>query len=159
TDIYSVDLRGTATAIVAKSVQSVTSVGVQLADTRLAGQTAYVSGLTPTNLTLNGATAPAVTQAATRQATLGGYVEEQLGFNDRLFLVGAVRVDAASGFGRTYSVATYPKASISWLALAGGATTLRLRGAFGVSGVQPTNGASQLAYTYTSVYLGGTTQS
>ena len=36
---------------------------------------------------------------------------------------------------------------MSWLALTGGATTVRLRGAFGESGVQPPNGAAQLLLT------------
>src|SRR6202035_2487672 len=103
--------------------------------------------LTATNLTLNGATGPGVTQLGTRQATLGGYGEEELSIEDRLFLTGALRIDAGSGVGGAYSTAAYPKASVSWLALSNGRTTARVRGAFGESGVQPLNGAALQLYT------------
>ena len=95
-----------------------------------------------------------MTQLGTRQATLGGYGEEQLSLSDRLFLTGALRIDAASGFGGAYSIAAYPKASVSWLALNQGPTTVRVRGAFGESGVQPMNGAALQLYTPAVATLG-----
>lgn len=149
TDIYTVDLRGSATASLASGVRAVTSVGLQLADTRQQGVTAMAIGVTATNFTLNGSVSPVVTQLGNRQATLGGYGEEQLGFADRLFLTGAIRVDAASGFGQAYSTAAYPKASLSWLAISTEPTSVRLRAAFGKSGVQPPNGAALQLYAPT----------
>jgi TonB-linked SusC/RagA family outer membrane protein len=157
TDVYSVDVRGTATASLLRGVRAVTSGGVQMVDTRLVGQSAYATGITATNLTLNGATGPIVAQQATRQATLGGYGEEEVSFADRLFLTGALRIDAGSGFGRAFATAAYPKASVSWLAINQGPTTVRVRGAFGESGLQPTNGAALQLYAPTVSYLGGTT--
>jgi TonB-linked SusC/RagA family outer membrane protein len=159
TDVYSADLRATATAALTTGVRAVTSAGLQLADTRTAGQSASTTNISTTNLSLDGATTPLVNQVGIRQATLGGYGEEQLGFDERLFLTGAVRVDGASGFGRDYSVAIYPKASVSWLAISGDATTLRLRGAFGESGVQPTSGAALQLFQTGQGYIGGTTVS
>jgi TonB-linked SusC/RagA family outer membrane protein len=155
TDIYSVDVRGTATTGIGRSVLSATSVGLQMVDSRIAGQTAVANNITATNLTLNGSTNPTVTQLGTRQATLGGYGEEQVTILDRLFLTGALRIDAASGFGAAYNVATYPKASVSWLAVNSGATTVRVRGAFGESGVQPLNGAALRLFAPKVVYAGG----
>ncbi len=157
TDVYSVDLRSTATVSLVRGIRSVTSGGVQLVDTRTAGQTASTIGVTATNLTLNGATGSTVAQLADRQATLGGYAEEELSLADRLFLTGALRIDAGSGFGRAYSTAAYPKASGSWVALNQGPMTMRLRGAFGESGVQPMNGAAATLYAPSVAYLGGTT--
>jgi TonB-linked SusC/RagA family outer membrane protein len=154
TNVYSVDLRGTATASLTHSLRATTTGGLQMVDTRMAGQTARTDPITTTNLTLNGATAPQVSQLGTRQATLGGYGEEQLSLSDRLFLTGALRIDAGSGFGGAYSVAAYPKASVSWLALNQGGTTVRVRGAFGESGVQPMNGAALQLYTETIASLG-----
>jgi TonB-dependent SusC/RagA subfamily outer membrane receptor len=159
TDVYSVDLRGTATASLGRGVRAVTSGGLQMVDTRTVGQTASVTGITATNLTLNGATGATVAQEANRQATLGGYGEEQLSFADRLFLTGALRIDAASGFGGAFATAAYPKASVSWLAINQGPTTVRVRGAFGESGAQPLNGAALQLFTPTVSYLGGTTVS
>lgn len=75
--------------------------------------------------------------------TLGSYVEQTVGFNHRLFLTGALRIDGASNFGQKYQSAVYPKASVSWLASEEpflprlpGLDELRLRYAFGVSGRQ-----------------------
>ncbi len=154
-DIYTFDVRGSATAVVGHVGRSVTSIGLQLADTRLQGTTATAIGVTATNFTLNGSVNPLVTQLGNRQATLGGYGEEQFGLWDRLFLTGALRVDAGSGFGNAYSTAVYPKASVSWLALDNGPTTLRVRGAFGESGVQPPNGAALELYAPAVVGLNG----
>ncbi len=156
TDVYSLDLRGTATVSLASSLRAVTSVGLQEVDTRTVGQSASVTGITVTNLTVNGAAGPTAQQVANRQATLGGYGEEQFGIADRLFVTGALRVDAGSSFGRSYTVATYPKASMSWLAVNHAGTTARVRGAFGEAGVQPTNGAALPLYAPSVAYLGGT---
>ena len=41
--------------------------------------------------------------------TLGSFVQEQLGWRDRVFLTGAVRVDNNSAFGKDVNLVTYPK--------------------------------------------------
>jgi TonB-linked SusC/RagA family outer membrane protein len=156
TDVYSTDLRSTITVPIARGVRSLTSLGAQSVDTRIVGQSG-VNSITQTNLTLDGGTSPNISEQGSRQATLGAYAEEQVGFADRLFLTGAIRVDAASGFGAAYNAAAYPKASVSWLAVSDGPTTVRLRGAFGESGVQPANGAALLLFTPGMSYIGGTT--
>ncbi|MGE0554617.1 MAG: TonB-dependent receptor [Gemmatimonadales bacterium] len=92
-----------------------------------------------------------VSAAATRDAgedivennTVGLYLQEQLAINDRLFLVGALRADDNSAFGSNFDVATYPKASVSWVISdepfwnLGFLGTTKLRAAYGVSGQQP----------------------
>jgi TonB-linked SusC/RagA family outer membrane protein len=159
TDLYSADFRASATAPITSTIRAVTSVGIQMRDTRTAGQTGTAQHLTPTNLTLNGAASPSIAQIGSRSATLGGYGEEQFSFSDRLFLTGALRIDAGSGFGYAYHTAAYPKVSGSWLAVQDGQTSVRLRTAFGESGVQPNNGASLQLYVPTTAYLNGTTVS
>lgn len=76
--------------------------------------------------------------------TLGSYVEQMFGLNDRLFVTGAIRADGSSSFGNDYSAATYPKLGVSWVASEEpfmphipGLDNLRLRYAFGASGQQP----------------------
>jgi TonB-linked SusC/RagA family outer membrane protein len=155
TDIYTVDFRTAATAQLTKSVRSLTSVGVQLVDNRQEATYAQSTNTSLTNPTLTGATSLSTIQTGTRQATLGGYIEEQIGLWDRLYLTGALRIDDGSGFGSGYSSVTYPKASVSWLALTDGANTLRLRGAFGESGIQPPNGAAQELFTSVLGYYNG----
>jgi TonB-dependent SusC/RagA subfamily outer membrane receptor len=146
TDIYSGDIRASATSWLSPRVRSVTSFGAQFANTRTRGINGSADGLAPGNLSLNGAAGPSVHQTGDETATLGGYTEEQIALADRFFLAGALRLDAGSGFGNAYNAIVYPKASISWLALGRHDMTLRLRSAFGESGVQPSNGAALQLY-------------
>ncbi|MEP6619965.1 MAG: SusC/RagA family TonB-linked outer membrane protein [bacterium] len=76
--------------------------------------------------------------------TLGYYVDESFAFRDRLFLTLAARTDQNSAFGTSFQRVIYPKTGLSyiisdesffpkfsWL------NYMRLRGAYGASGVQP----------------------
>src|SRR5690606_37795487 len=82
---------------------------------------------------------------STVEGVVGGtYLEETVGWKDRLFFTGAVRVDGASSFGSGFHAALYPKASVSWLLSEEpfwphlpAVSSLRLRAAYGESGVQP----------------------
>jgi TonB-linked SusC/RagA family outer membrane protein len=83
-------------------------------------------------------------QQPTAVKTLGLYVQEQLGLRDRLFLTAAVRTDQNSAFGTNFQSVYYPKASLSWLLSDESffphfrwLNQLRVRGAYGASGVQP----------------------
>lgn len=73
----------------------------------------------------------------------GFYVQEQVGWNDRLFLTGAVRFDESSTFGAEAPAATYPKVSGTWVISEesfwnfDAINLLRLRGAWGQAGRQP----------------------
>jgi TonB-linked SusC/RagA family outer membrane protein len=78
--------------------------------------------------------------------TLGYYLQEQVGWKDRLYLTGAARVDNNSSFGKDVKWVGYPKASLSYVAseepsirakLPSAINSLRLRAAFGASGQQP----------------------
>jgi TonB-linked SusC/RagA family outer membrane protein len=78
--------------------------------------------------------------------TLGYYVQQQFGWQDRLFVTGAVRVDNNSSFGKDIKWVTYPKASISWVLneepmvkdrMPGFINTFKFRAAYGQSGTQP----------------------
>jgi TonB-linked SusC/RagA family outer membrane protein len=151
TDIYSADLRASATATLSSAVRAVTTVGGNMRDTRQGSLEGYAADLAANNMSLVGAPFTYVHQTGSRSATLGGYVEEQLQLFDRLFVTGALRADGASGFGGDYQVAVYPKVSVSWLAVQHGGSTVRLRGAFGASGQQPYNGLTQQLFTPVSV--------
>jgi hypothetical protein len=92
--------------------------------------------------------------------TLGGYIEQHLALNDRLFLTGAVRSDRNSAFGADFKTVFYPKFSASWvlsdeswMPSAEWLTQLRLRTAYGASGVQPGTTAAVEFFT-TAQYVG-----
>ena len=83
-------------------------------------------------------------QSTTYTKTLGMFIEEALAFNDRLFVTGAVRSDQNSAFGTNFQNVAYPKLSASWVVsdepwfrAFRGLNSLRLRAAYGTSGVQP----------------------
>ena len=84
--------------------------------------------------------------------TAGFYVQEELSWQDRIFLTGAVRADDNSAFGSTFDLQYYPKVSGSWVLSEesfwgfDAVNSLRLRGAWGKSGRQPSTFASQTLY-------------
>jgi TonB-dependent SusC/RagA subfamily outer membrane receptor len=86
--------------------------------------------------------------------TVGLYVQEQLSWKDRLFLIGAVRGDDNSAFGVNYDFVVYPKFSASWVMSdepffphnSSLFSALKLRGAWGKAGQQPNAFAAAQTY-------------
>jgi outer membrane receptor protein involved in Fe transport len=84
------------------------------------------------------------TQAGDESITLGTYVEQVLSYADRVFLTVGGRYDGNSAFGSDFSGVLYPKVGLSWVVSDEGffpelgfVNSLRLRGTYGSSGVQP----------------------
>src|SRR5687768_10766729 len=86
-------------------------------------------------------------------ATLGFFLQEQVGWRNRLFLVAAMRADDNSAFGRNFDRVYYPKFSASWVLSEEPFFTfpivdqLKLRAAYGESGKQPTTFSALQTYT------------
>ena len=78
-----------------------------------------------------------------RVTQLGGYLQDQVGWNDWVFATVGGRWDANSAFGTEFETAFYPKASISIVPSQGldwrndTFSTFRVRAALGRSGLQP----------------------
>ncbi|HSM04735.1 MAG TPA: SusC/RagA family TonB-linked outer membrane protein [Longimicrobiales bacterium] len=143
-----VDYVGTVDLDVASSITSSTSLGVQYYRRHvefLGAQGNEFAG--PGLVTIDAAaTRPYAGSDYFDNNTLGFYLQEVIGFNDRLFLTGAVRVDNNSAFGSELDFVTYPKASLSWVlseepavegAIPSFLNTFKLRLAYGQSGTQP----------------------
>jgi TonB-linked SusC/RagA family outer membrane protein len=158
-DVYSADLRASVTTVISPTLRSMTSVGGQFVKTISQGISATARGLSQTNFTIDGAVGPLIQQTGTQAATLGGYIDEQLSLAERVFFSAALRADAGSGFGSDYNSALYPKASVSWLVAQHGENSVRLRGAYGESGVQPPPGAALQIYTPQVGWLNGSATS
>ena len=85
--------------------------------------------------------------------TLGVYVQQQFGWQGRLFLTGAVRADDNSAFGTDFDAAIYPKVSTTWVMHEEPFWNLdfvnqfRVRAAWGQAGQQPDAFASSRLYT------------
>jgi hypothetical protein len=84
--------------------------------------------------------------------SLGLYVQEQLGWNDRVFITGALRFDDNSTFGNSFDPLIYPKLSGTWTVSdeafwgVGFVDQLRVRGAWGKAGQQPNTFAGVNTY-------------
>lgn len=82
-------------------------------------------------------------QSLTANASLGFYVQEQIGWKDRRYLTLALRSDDNSAFGSDFDRVYYPKASLSWVVSEepfwnlNFVNSLRLRAAYGETGAQP----------------------
>lgn len=76
-------------------------------------------------------------------ATVGVFAQQQFAWRNRLFLTAAVRADDNSAFGENFDLVYYPKASASWVVSeepfynVPWMSALRLRAAYGLSGLQP----------------------
>ena len=101
--------------------------------------------------------------------SVGYYVQEQIGFKERLYLTGAVRADDHSSFGTNFDIVVYPKFSFSYIASeepmlrgfldAARVSTFKLRGAWGQAGRAPTAFSAPQTYTVNNVTLGTNTGS
>ncbi|MFI5257100.1 MAG: SusC/RagA family TonB-linked outer membrane protein [Gemmatimonadales bacterium] len=148
TNFYTYTANGSATAThqLTELLQSNSTIGVQFNRSIFDENFASGSQLSP------GGTTVSQTAASTRSAgestdetrTLGAFVEEHLAFRDRLFVTGGVRSDRNSAFGANFKTVFYPKVAVSWVASDESffpkyswLNQLRLRTAYGASGVQP----------------------
>jgi TonB-linked SusC/RagA family outer membrane protein len=88
----------------------------------------------------------------TENKSLGFYVQEELSWNNRVFLTAAMRFDDNSAFGSEFDLEKYPKVAATWVVSEEGfwnfetLNSLRLRGALGKAGRQPDTFAGTNVY-------------
>jgi TonB-linked SusC/RagA family outer membrane protein len=141
---YSFSAAATATRRLAESIESKTTAGLQYGRILFDRNGAFGKFLAPGTVTLSEAGQQEVEEATTESRTLGGYIEQSFSFRDRLFVTGAVRSDRNSAFGADFETVFYPKLAVSWVISdesffprSSFVDQLRLRTAYGASGVQP----------------------
>jgi TonB-linked SusC/RagA family outer membrane protein len=95
--------------------------------------------------------------------TIGGYVSTEVGWRERVFFSAALRGDDNSAFGIDFGgVVTYPSAMASWVIgeeewfpRVGFLSALRLRAAYGESGLRPGFRDAETLYSAVAVARGG----
>ncbi len=122
------------------------------------------SGLPAGATSGNGAKTQSMRDNRDERSTAGMYIETMLGFADRLYLPLSLRFDAGSGLGAKVRP-TYPRISPSFLIsdlpafrsipVIGRLETVRLRTAYGQSGVQPAVSAKLRTYTQVARIIDG----
>ena len=153
-----------------KSIQSTTSFGAQVVANKFEQISATGIGIGAVDVTrvdlLQRSTGG---EQFSENNSVGYYVQEQVGLNDRLYLTGAVRADDHSSFGKDFDIVVYPKLSLSYVASeepslrkfldAARVSTLKLRGAWGQAGTAPSAFSATQTYTVSRVTLGTNTGS
>ncbi|GMR12198.1 MAG: TonB-dependent receptor [Gemmatimonadota bacterium] len=93
--------------------------------------------------------------------TIGFYGVQEFQFNDRLFVTASARADDNSAFGANFGLQWYPNASVSWVVSEEDffdiewIPELRVRGAFGTSGLRPNFRQAVTLFSPNSVRVGG----
>ena len=141
---YTVDVNASGNYTLTPTLSSKTTAGIQFLKEFNFGVTASGNILPPGGKTVSGGAIRNAGEATAETVTLGAYVEQVLGYKDRLFVTGALRTDDNSAFGRDFSAVYYPKAQASWVISdepffprSFPVNNLRFRAAYGASGQQP----------------------
>lgn len=143
---YSVDLGATATKSFWGDYNSKTTVGAQWNRDGRFVTFNQAEILPPGGSTIDAGAQKSSGEQTSEFVTYGTYIEQQIGWKDKIFVTGAVRRDQNSAFGKDFGAAVYPKATLSWVAIDNGGAkwfnNFRPRLAWGVSGQQPDANAS-----------------
>jgi TonB-linked SusC/RagA family outer membrane protein len=127
-------------------VVSTTSTGVSYTRDEYHDTRGFGVGVVPGTRSLSGTTRQySVSENTSDNVLFGSFVSQQFGFNDRIFVTGALRGDQNSAFGTDIGFVVYPSASASWVIseepffpTSHALSSLRLRTAYGRSGLRPT---------------------
>ena len=142
---YTANFSGIATFQPFENLTSSTTIGSQYAQSSSTGTYAYGEELTGGISSVGGVAARlALDERTIENKTFGGIVSEELGWRDRLFFTAAARGDKNSAFGANLGTVVYPAASLSYVISEEPywpsnpvVSTLRLRTAYGESGLRP----------------------
>lgn len=139
-----VDLSGSLDLDLSPDVTSVTTGGLQYFRHFIEGTIAVGTGLVPGSESISAASESESSEFASATRSLGLFLEERIGFRQRLFLTAGVRADDNSTFGSSLDPVLYPRLGASWIVSAenwfpggGPVDELRVRAAWGASGLEP----------------------
>ena len=133
--------------------------GFNFTEQKVRTTAATANGLAPVGDLVGAGSVFAAGQTEIKLRTLGFYGQQEVAWNDKLFLTGAVRYDASSTFAPSERWQVFPKFSASYVAIgnrSGMLNNLRLRSALGWAGSQPgiVNAYSQYI-TYDNIPFAG----
>ena len=142
--IYTVDYTGNLDFDLSESFTSATSAGFQYLLKQYKDTRAYGYGFSsPLHRLVNQAATTDASDYESQTASLGMFLQQQVGWRDRVFLTGAVRMDNNSVFGEEIEQIFYPKVMGSWVLSEeeffpyAFVEQLRLRFAYGQAGSAP----------------------
>jgi TonB-linked SusC/RagA family outer membrane protein len=141
---YTAGIGTTASRQLGPELESRSTIGVHYSRATFSRNGATATLLSPGGVTVNSGANRSSNESNSETRTLGAYVEQRLGYQDKLFLAGALRSDRNSAFGADFKTVFYPALSASYVIseepffpATAAVSQLRLRLAYGASGVQP----------------------
>lgn len=160
---YTGNFSGTADFRLSPTISASTTAGMQYTKDVLNEVDASGRKLVGGTNSLAGVVVPTVGENTDEFVTLGFYGQQQISFNDRLFITAALRGDDNSAFGANFNFITYPKISGSWVISdehffphPSWLSSFRLRAAWGKSGRQPGPNDALQFFTPVAVAATGT---
>lgn len=157
----SVDLRSVLSHALSASVTTETAVGGQLNHESNYRVFAQGEEFPAPGVSTVGAGARTIgTETRVTEVNAGLFLQETLGLMDKLFLTGGVRLDGNSAFGEEFVTQLYPKASVAYNISEEGfwptalIPSLKLRVAWGTSGLAPAQFAADRTYLAVSALEG-----
>jgi TonB-linked SusC/RagA family outer membrane protein len=156
-------LSGTAQLALNRFTVSTTSLGTSYYRDEYHDTRGYGVGVVPGTRSLSGTTRQfAVSENTSDNVLVGAFVQQQFGFNDRIFLTGALRGDQNSAFGTDIGFIVYPSMSGSWVISEESffpeldvLSSFRLRSSIGRSGLRPQFRDAAVFFTPTPTRVGG----
>lgn len=152
--VLSLDYDVTATASLSEEIVSNTSLGIQYVGRQARRTQAIGQGLgTGVQRSVSAAAITSGSYSFSEVRSLGMYLQEQIGWRDRLFGTAAVRMDNHSAFGSDIEAVLYPKISLSYVISEEDyfnvpvLSDLRLRAAWGQAGNAPNVYSADRRYT------------
>ncbi len=152
--VFTLDYGTSATFELPRDIRSTTSVGFQAY--RFQRTTLEAEGrqfAAPVLTTVSSGAVRTGDESFEENATVGVFIQQQFDWRNRVFITGAVRGDDNSAFGAEYEAAIYPKLSGTWVMHEEEffnvpfVSQLRLRGAWGAAGQQPSTFAAVRLYS------------
>ncbi len=109
------DLNATYSKNIRDNIKSTTSAGFSWQSDETNLRSISGTGLALGVKTTNGAASVSTNENRSERSFWGGFLQQTFGFNNKLFLTGAIRLDGSSVFGEDERNQFYPKASMSYL--------------------------------------------
>ncbi|HTE20270.1 MAG TPA: TonB-dependent receptor, partial [Armatimonadota bacterium] len=157
------DVTANLVSILGSSLELASTAGFRYTADRTNTIRAGAENLPPGQETVGGATQFA-SQTITEFRTVGGFLQERLAIADRLFLTGALNMEASSAFGPDERWQLFPRVGASWVVdqmpfwegnpLASSVSSLRVRASYGQTGGQPP-AAYGIYNNFTDIIFGG----
>jgi hypothetical protein len=161
---YTTSVTSTASYGLSRSIQAKTTIGAQYVDN--ATRAFPVSGTGPvgTTTSISGLSSQfTATEANSDQPSFGVYGQQELSWNDRIFLTGTVRHETDGILDEPAPSTTYPSGSLSWVIgeepwfpKSSFLSSLRLRTAAGVAGQIPDFREAAIFFDAKPVRIDGT---